>query len=94
MAELVLSDDPVQLKSMDLLRWVEKKDRPGIRKAIRSRKEAGSKLHRFILVDNGGRHRQVEAQCNPIAYAGRPANLCFIRDLSENDVDRLRLPHA
>ncbi len=94
MAELVLSDDPLQLKSMDLLRWVEKKDRPGIRKAIKSRKEAGSKLHRFTLVDNGGRHRQVEAQCNPIAYAGRPANLCFIRDISENGVDKLRLPHA
>jgi len=94
MAELVLSDDPVQLKNMDLLRWVEKGDRPGVRKAIRSREEAGSKLHRFTLVDNGGRHRQVETQCNPIAYAGRPANLCFIRDLSENGVDKLRLPHA
>ncbi len=94
MADLVLSDDPVQLKNMDLLRWVERRDRAGIRKAIRSRGEADSKLHRFMLVDNGGRHRQVEAQCNPIAYAGRPANLCFIRDLSENDGDKPRLPHA
>lgn len=91
MADLVLTDGSVQLKGLDLLRWVDKKDRPSIRKAI---KEEGMspKLHRFTLVDNGGRHRLVEVQCNPIAYSGKKANLCFLRDLSENG--ELKLPHA
>ena len=91
MADLVLSDDPVQLKGLDLLRWVEKKDRPGIRKAIKD-EGVSAKIHKFTLVDNGGRHRHVEAQCNPIAYGGKKANLCFLRDLSDNG--ELKLPRA
>ncbi len=91
MAELVLAPDSVLLKGLDLLRWVDKEDRSGIRKAIRA-EAVGSKLHKFTLVDNGGRRRQVEAQCNPITYGGKRANLCFLRDLSENG--ELKLPHA
>lgn len=88
MADLVLSEDSIMLKGLDLLRWVEKRDRPGIRKAIRDEGVA-SKLHKFTLVDNGGRHRRVEAQCNPIMYVGKKANLCFLRDLSEGGAPRL-----
>jgi len=91
MADLVLSEDPVQLKGLDLLRWVDKKDRPGIRKAVKE-EATGPRLHGFTLVDNGGRRRQVEAQCNPIMYGGKKANLCFLRDLSENV--ELKVPHA
>lgn len=91
MADLVLSADPVQLKGFDLLRWVDKKDRPGIRKAVKE-EATGPRLHGFTLVDNGGRKRQVEVQCNPIMYGGRKANLCFLRDLSENA--ELKVPHA
>jgi CheY-like chemotaxis protein len=93
MADLVLSDDAIQLKGLDLLRWVEKSDRLGIRNAIRDETGAGPRFHRFTLVDNGGRLRPAEAQCNPIMYGGKKANLCFIRGLSEND-ELLKLPHA
>ncbi len=88
MAELVLADDSLLLKGLDLLRWVDKGDRPGIRKAIRD-ESANSKIHKFTLVDNGGRRRRVEAQCNPITYGGRKANLCFLRDLSEGGAPKL-----
>lgn len=81
MAALVLIDDPLMLRGSNWLKWFEAVDRSDIQKAIKEKEGTGENLHKFTLVDNSGRRRQVDMKCNSIIYNGSAANLCFIRQL-------------